>query len=262
MNLRHILILFIVILVILAACQPQTAKKTEETAAVDSAFYYVQKDIDDPFLDTVFQTPDSSIALKKEVYPPPAQKPKFKEIEGFRVQIFAGIDTLNAIATRSQAATIVPDSVYLLKDKGLLKVQVGDYPYRYQADKVRNQFRQDGFEGAWVILRTILIPFEADTSEQSKALTDSNTVDLPIAPVTESAIEQGKYKIQIIALASEEKATAIVEDLKQSMNYQAFYEKSGNLFKVFVGYFKEETTAREALGKLRENGYPDAWLVY
>jgi hypothetical protein len=249
-------------MVILNSCQPQAAKRTEETAAVDSAFYYVQKDIDDPFLDTVFQAPDSSIALKKEVYPPPAQKPKFKEIEGFRVQIFAGIDTLNAIATRSQAATIVPDSVYLLKDQGLLKVQVGDYPYRYQADKVRNQFRKEGFGGAWVILRTILIPFEADTSGSVQVLTDSNTVDQPIAPVAEPAVEQGKYKIQIIAIASEDKATAIVENLKQNMNYQAFYEKSGNLYKVFVGYFKEEATAREALGKMRESGYPDAWLVY
>ncbi len=242
----------------LASCQPKTAYKNDDAATVDSAFYYVQKDIDDPFLDTVFQAPDRTINLKKDVYPPPLQKPKFKEIEGFRVQIFAGIDTVNALSTRSQAATMVPDSVYLLDDRGLLKVQVGDYPYRYQADKIRDQFRRDGFPGAWVILRTILIPFEADTTADTVVVSDSALVTESV----EQSIEEGKFKIQIIAMGSEERAKDIVDNLKQTMNYQAFYEKSGNLYKVFVGYFKEENTARDALIKVRANGFPDAWLVY
>jgi hypothetical protein len=258
MKMGIIFTLFVSILIIITGCQPKTAVKTDDSAAVDSAFYYVQKDIDDPFLDTVFQAPDPSIGLKKDVYPPAEQKPKFKEIEGFRIQIFAGVDTVNAISTRSQAATIVSDSVYLLEDQGLLKVQVGDYPYRYQADKVRDQFRREGFPGAWVILRTILIPFEADTTGTVENNADTTLVVQPVSPT----IEQGKYKIQIIAIGSEDRAQAIISNLKQNMNYQAFYEKSGNLFKVFVGYFKEENTAREALGKLRESGYPDAWLVY
>jgi hypothetical protein len=196
--------------------------------------------------------------LRKEVYPPPEQKPKFKEIEGYRIQIFAGVDTLNASSTRSQATTIVPDSVYLFAEKGLLKVQVGDYPYRYQADKVRDQFRREGFPGAWVILRTILIPFESDTTEEIKTREDSVVVVQPATQIT----EQGKFKIQIIAVGSEEQAITIIDQVKLEMNFQAFHEKSGNLFKVFVGYFKEESTAREALEKLRASGYPDAWLVY
>lgn len=258
MKIGIILTLFISALIFITACQPKTVVKTDDSAAVDSAFYYVQKDIDDPFLDTVFQAPDPSLALKKEVYPPPEQQPKFKEIEGFRIQIFAGVDTLNAMSTRSQAATIVSDSVYLLDDQGLLKVQVGDYPYRYQADKVRDQFRREGFPGAWVILRTILIPFEADTTKVVQNIPDSTIVIQPVS----TPVEQGKYKIQIIAIGSEDRAKAIIGNLKQNMNYQAFYEKSGNLYKVFVGYFKEEDTARTALRKLRESGYPDAWLVY
>ena len=245
-------------LLFLTACQPKVAKQTDESAAVDSAFYYVQKDIDDPFLDTVFQKPDSMVNLKKDVYPPPVQKPKFKEIEGYRIQIFAGVDTINALSTRSQAATMVTDSVYLLDDQGLLKVQVGDYPYRYQADKMRDQFRREGFPGAWVILRTILIPFEADTLADTTDVSDSTLVAQPV----QAAIEEGKFKIQIIATGSEERAQDIVDNITQTMNFKAFHEKSGNLYKVFVGYFKEEATARDALVKVRANGYPDAWLVY
>ena len=258
MKIGIIFTLFVSALIFFTACQPKTAYNKDETAAVDSAFYYVQKDIDDPFLDTVFQTPDGTVNLKMDVYPPPVQKPKFKEIEGFRIQIFAGVDTINALSTRSQAATMVTDSVYLLDEKGLLKVQVGDYPYRYQADKMRDQFRRDGFPGAWVILRTILIPFEADTPADTTNVSDSTLVKQPLQP----AIEQGKFKIQIIAIGSEEKAQGIVDNLKQSMNFPAFYEKSGTLYKVFVGYFIEEATARDALLKVRTNGFPDAWLVY
>lgn len=242
----------------LTACQPKMAIKDDETATVDSAFYYVQKDIDDPFLDTLSQAPDRSISLKKDVYPPPVQKPKFKEIEGFRVQIFAGADTLNALSTRSQAATMVTDSVYLLDDQGLIKVQVGDYPYRYQADKMRDQFRREGFPGAWVILRTILIPYEAASTDDTITVADTVMAAQPV----EKSVVEGNFKIQIIATGSEERAQEIVDNLKQTMNYQAFYEKSGNLYKVFVGYFKEENTARDALDKIRTEGYPDAWLVY
>lgn len=258
MNLSLITLLLSTTILFLAACQPKTAVKNDETATVDSAFYYVQKDIDDPFLDTLSQAPDRSISLKKDVYPPPVQKPKFKEIEGFRVQIFAGADTINALSTRSQAATMVTDSVYLLEDQGLLKVQVGDYPYRYQVDKIRDQFRREGFPGAWVILRTILIPYEAASTDDT--ITVADTVIAP-QPMEKSVVE-GNFKIQIIATGSEERAKEIVENLKQTMNYQAFYEKSGNLYKVFVGYFKEENTARDALDKIRAGGFPDAWLVY
>jgi hypothetical protein len=258
MNFKFISVLLVTSLLILAACQPKTAYKNDETTAVDSAFYYVQKDIDDPFLDTVFQAPDRSINLKKDIYPPPLQRPKFKEIEGYRVQIFAGVDTVNALSTRSQASTMVPDSVYFLDDLGLLKVQVGDYPYRYQADKIRDQFRREGFPGAWVILRTILIPFKADTTTDTLSHADSTKVPQSI----QQSIEQGSFKVQLIAIGSEERAQDIVDKIKESMNLQAFYEKSGNLYKVFVGYFKEESTARDALEKVRAAGYPDAWLVY
>ena len=254
MNFKLIILLLLSSLIFLTACQPKTANKNNETTAVDSAFYYVQKDIDDPFLDTVFQAPDRSVNLTKNVYPPPQQKPKFKEIEGYRIQIFAGVDTNNALSTRSQAATMVSDSVYFLDELGLLKVQVGDYPYRYQADKIPDQFRREGFPGAWVILRTILIPFEASTTADTLRAADS----LKVQP----SIDKGNFKIQLIAIGSEGGAQDIVDNLKNSMNLQGFYEKSGNLYKVFVGYFKEESTARDTLEKVRAAGYPDAWLVY
>ena len=257
MNPKIITLLLSITLLFLAACQPKTVK-TDETTMVDSSFYYIQEDINDPFLDTVFQAPDKPIDLKKEIYPLPPQKPRFKEIEGFRVQIFAGIDSLNAISSRAQAVEITTDSIYLFSEKGLLKIQVGDYPYRYQADSQKEKFRRNGFPGAWVILRPILIPIDsASVDSISQTLVNPS----PIVGSAESATS-GKYKIQIIATSSEERASEIVANIQQTLNFNAFFEKGGNLFKVFVGYFNEEDVARKALVKVRENGFPDAWLVY
>jgi hypothetical protein len=252
-------LLFLVIsssLIIFIACQPKAIIKNDDTAMIDSSFYYVQQDINDPFLDTVFQDPDKPIQLEKTIYPPPVQAPKFKEIEGFRVQIFAGVDSLNALTARAQALEIVTDSVYLFSDKGLIKIQVGDYPYRFSADNARDKFKNNGFTGAWVIQRQILIPMEA------AAEPDSLLPAITAQPSTSDAPEKEKYKIQVLATASEERVTEIVTDIKQNLGFNTFSEKSGNLFKVFVGYFKEETEARNVLEKVRKNGYPDAWLVY
>jgi hypothetical protein len=258
MKTNIIILLYYTLLLFLMSCQPKTMTKTDETSMVDSSFYYVHEDISDPFLDTIFQAPDQAINLKKEIYPPPVQKSKFKEIEGFRIQIFAGLDSLNALSSRSQAADLVSDSVYLLADKGLLKVQVGDYPYRYQADTMRDKFRKNGFPGAWIILRTILIP--ADTSDTDETLPSMESK--PIQEPLRKATGAGTFKIQIIATGSESRAGEIINEITGQLNLSAFSEKSGNLYKVFVGYFKEEQEAREALKKIREGGYKDAWLVY
>ena len=49
-----IIIFNFIFLLFLFSCQPKTVTKTDETVMVDSSFYYVQEDISDPFLDTIF----------------------------------------------------------------------------------------------------------------------------------------------------------------------------------------------------------------
>jgi len=78
MSIKLLIIFLMSFTLFLASCQPKTAYKNNDAATVDSAFYYVQKDINDPFLDTVFQTPDQTINLKMDIYPPSAQYSKFK----------------------------------------------------------------------------------------------------------------------------------------------------------------------------------------
>jgi hypothetical protein len=246
-------------LLILFSCQPKGVVKQDESARVDSTFYYEHEDIRDPFIDTVFQKPDTQLVLKKDLYPPPQIKPKFVEAEGFRVQIFAGIDTFNADAAFSEAKSLVNDPVYLLHDKGLLKVQVGDYQYRYEADNTRDMFRKHNYAGAWVIQRTINVPIDSSAVNQPVPVAAGGSA--AAVPEKQTA-DSGKYKIQVLATASQERARTLSGDLKNQLGYKAFYEVSGDLYKVYVGYFNDEAQARTALMEIRAGGYPDAWLVY
>ncbi len=163
-----ITILLALSLLLSFSCQPKGVVKNDQEAQVDSSFYYVQEDINDPFIDTVFQDPDTTMTLKKNLYPPAEVKPTHKQVEGFRVQIFAGLDTINADVAYTQAKDLVSDTVYIFKDQGLFKVQVGDYQFRYGADNIRDTFRKNGYDGAWVIQRAINIPIAADTTTTAR----------------------------------------------------------------------------------------------
>ena len=240
---------------ILTSCQPRSIVKSDQTALPDSVLYYQQADIADPFLDTIFQEPDQAISLNQKIYPPhiPEIIPKFKEVEGFRVQVFAGADSLSVRSIRAEIAAQTDDSVHYLIEKGLHKIQVGDYLYRYLADNMKTSMRQSGYPGAWVVQRTIIVPIDTTTAD-SITIQETGT-DNP-------AEVSGKYKIQLVATGTKERAEEIILQVQGKTTYRVFYEQSGNLYKVFVGLFESEPQAREELTKLRDLGYPDAWLVY
>ena len=240
---------------ILISCQPTTVVKKESTALPDSALYYQQADIADPFLDTIFQQPDQAINVHQTVYPPYVPEPvaKFKEAQGFRVQVFAGSDSIKVISVRDEISALTEDSVHYFAEKGLYKIQVGDYLYRYLADNMKTTMRQNGYPGAWVVQRVILVPID---SIQTEKISVQDSTRIP------GVGETGKYKIQLVATGSLEKAQEIVIDLQTKTSARVFYEQSGNLYKVFVGLFEQENQAREELEKMRQLGFSDAWLVY
>ena len=244
----------------LPACQPNALVKTTGEVQVDSSLYFQQVEVADPFMDSVFNSAGQAVSLTMKMIPlppPEPEIPRFKEIEGYKVQIFAGIDSINAVPVFRQAHGVSPDSIYLFKEKGLFKIQVGNYPYRYQADSSNMSLRKNGFPGAWVVKRPVLIPITPDES----MVPDSTRM---IIQPGRSMKEQtgGTFKIQLIATSTVERAQMLVNDLHENRKYPAFFEKVGSLYKVYVGPFLTADEARQALESVRQSGYPDAWLVY
>jgi hypothetical protein len=257
----RVLLFSCVIGYLVTACQPGALTKKSAEVPVDSTLYFQPVEVEDTFMDTVFSLVGRSASLKLQVIPPPAaepEPPRFRETEGFRVQIFAGLDSINAVPIVRQTQEISRDSIYLFKEKGLFKIQVGDYQYRYMADSANMSLRKNGFPGAWVVKRTIRLPLEAGQPTGPVNLQPSDSLSAEsVTPPT-----AGRFKIQVMATSTVERAQSLVNDLSKQYKVTAYYEKAGSLYKVYVGPFTDEVAGRQMLEQIRKTGYPDAWLVY
>jgi hypothetical protein len=246
----------LIVLYLLSACQSRLVKRRDKQAEVDSSLYFEPvKKIEDPFFNTVAEHETQSITLTKTVIPPEdvAEKEKWKEIEGFRVQIFAALDSIHALNTLYNCKPLVKDTLYLIYEKGLYKVQVGDYPFRPQADSANTFLKNNGYPGAWVVRRNIFIPV---VNSSDIAVKHDEKIEEKKLTAT------GKYRIQLIVTSLEEKARLIAAEMRHSKNYNTTYIKVGEVFKVFIGPFQDETEARAVLQEVKKSGYPDAWLIY
>jgi len=224
----------------------QNEAEKQQTAQVDSFLYYQPVVLNDPFLDSLTVQHDKQQTLKIRVVPPPPPPPsQFKQVEGYRVQTFAGIDSINALVMVNDLQARQQDSVYFFKEEALFKIQLGDYLYRNDADMKVLDLRKLGVQGAWVVQRMINVPLTSDST--ADRLTEET--DYP-------------YTIQILVTADENKAKMIVSDLKTRFKIESNYIPAENLYKVFLGKFTSREEAQTMLENVRQNGYQDAWLVY
>jgi len=258
MTIRLIILLLLSSLVFYN-CNPKSILSGPTPKAdVDSVLFYQQNDLSDAFLDEIRNNPGNEAQLKTQLLPPPPPpEPNFREIEGFRVQVFAGSDSVGAASKKFQVATEVADSTYLLNERGLFKVQVGDYPYRQEADNMKLEMNNKGHSGAWVVKRKIYIPLDSTQifSNQEQPVGTESRID------STSEVE-GQFKIQVLVTSDLLRAQELVSKLKNQFSKEAFYEQAGQVYKIFIGRFQTRADAEEVLDQVRQKGYPDAWLVY
>ncbi len=245
-------------LFLLQNCQPNgLLRKSSAEAKADSVLFYKQADVHDPFLDSLQTHPGDSATLKTVLLPPPPPAaPPYKEVDGFRVQIFAGMDSLRALSQRTAARALTADSVYLTKDRGLFKIQVGDYLYRMSADSANRYFHVKGYKGAWVVKRKIRIPTHNKADTANTAGSQLNSM------IANPRTTTGKITIQVLATGDEARALQVVSQLQKTFSAPSYYKRSGGLYKIFVGKYKTREEAEAALKRVRQKGFPDAWLVY
>lgn len=229
------------------ACSSQVAFTTKKTDEVDSVLFYQQQNVSDAFIDSILVLPDSLVQLDTTLVPPPAQD-TLQTVDGFRVQVFAGLDQLRARSLAAELKNLLQDSIYTVRENGLFKVQAGDFLHRPKADSVQRKLTISSYAGTWVVARQVFV--YPDASDSTTAARDSEP-----APY--------KYKIQIMATGDEIRAMQMLTTLRTKLpDYPAYYLQSGQMYKVYVGKFVEKDAADSALKQVRQAGYPDAWLVY
>lgn len=232
---------------IFTACQPGGLVKKQEAAVspADSSFYFSSEPVADPFLDSL-SIHDHTITLSKKLIPPPPPVPppaKFKEVTGFRVQVMASTDSTKLISVKDKIGQYSKgDSLHIFPEGGLYKLQIGDYLYRYQADNLKRTIRKNGYPGAWVVQRPVLVRLQPDSTAGSAV--------------------KAKYRIQVAATSSNASAEQIRSELVGKISEPVIIETTDALFKIFAGNLDDEQAARQLLNKIRNLGYKDAWLVY
>jgi len=250
---RLSLSLLLMIILLVASCNVQTIRKArlenaadkQQTAQVDSFLYYQPVVLNDPFLDSLNVKNDDEQSIKVRIVPPPAPpEPTTKQVDGFRVQTFAGLDSLNALILADELKSGQKDPVYFFKEKELYKIQVGDFLYRNDADTKVYDLRKMDISGAWVVQRPINVPIDTVAT----TLNDQTNKVYP-------------YKLQILVTSDLQKAEDLVTRLKSQFSMESFYELNNKLYKIYLGKFATREDAQKVLTNVRENGYKDAWMI-
>jgi len=249
------LYLFLVMIFIIIACNPQSIRRSrlqdnQAEAQPDSFLYYQPMAINDSFLDSLTSVNDKEEVLKvRLIPPPPPPAPKTKQVTGYRIQTFAGLDSINAITSIEKLKTVVQDSIYFLREKGLFKIQFGDYVLRNDADLKVLDIRKSGISGAWVVSGMVNIPIDS-LSSKAKSLD------------TAQQISEALYKIQVLVTSDLSKAETLTGTLKEQFYKESYFIESGSMYKIFLGKFNNRSDAEKVLEQVKKSGYPDAWLVY
>lgn len=173
----------------------------------------------------------------------------YTEEEGYRIQVFAGVREENARSAAASLEALALDSVYVIEQNDLFKVQLGNFQERLEAEKMLDQLRYKGIGNAWIVQTTIHVPKKLPPAFVSEDGSDS-FIPSPII-----------YTIQLFVTSDLTKAQNILESVKNKLDQDGWVIRAGGFWKVVVGSFDDETTAREALSVIRSSGYPDAWIT-
>jgi cell division septation protein DedD len=109
-------------------------------------------------------------------------------------------------------------------------------------------------------------PRRAEAPSQPSPLADAEGGGIPptVPSSKAAAVEGGNYQVQVNAMADKARAEQLVRDL-QSLGYRAFISSAKvadkTLFRVRVGSLPSVAAAKEAVGRLREQGYPNAFVA-
>ena len=158
-----------------------------------------------------------------------------KAVNGYRVQVFAGMNKENAENVRLQIQGNISYKVYIIVADNLYKVQVGDFQARLNAEALLASL-QDSFPGCF-IQKTLVLA----NDEVKQVL--------------------GKYYVQLGAFASKEGAKSFQATVKEFNYSNSIIFEENEFYKVLIGAYKSREQAEEIKQKLIMIGFDGAWIV-
>ncbi|MBD3421206.1 MAG: hypothetical protein GF398_13905 [Chitinivibrionales bacterium] len=98
-------------------------------------------------------------------------------------------------------------------------------------------------------------------------LTESDFVEIVSEELAKVGPDEKKknlidgFRIQCFATSQVERARAEKKNLEMRTRHSVYISYNAPYYKLFVGDFKHKANAQKELNALREEGYPDAWIV-
>ncbi len=80
------------------------------------------------------------------------------------------------------------------------------------------------------------------------------------APSGKKIVHEG-YRIQVLALTSMEAARAKKSVIESELQWDVYIDYDKPYYKMYVGNYTNRKDAEKALNKIKQFGYPDAWIV-
>jgi len=174
----------------------------------------------------------------------------FVERPGLRVQVFAGTNQENAQQIAKQIRLLNLDSVYVVRENRLFKVQVGNFLERRQAETMLDRLRFAGIFNAWIVETTIHVP---KSRISTPASIQTRTAPSPSRKVI--------YSIQLFVSGNFDRAQHFQQKVSEVLLDTVWIKQQGNLWKVMAGKYEQEDKARAKLQEIRKAGFTDAWLT-
>ncbi|GAB4363243.1 MAG: hypothetical protein Kow0042_00890 [Calditrichia bacterium] len=174
----------------------------------------------------------------------------YDEAEGLRVQVLAATVAENAQQMARRVEELGLDSVYVLEEQGIYKVQVGNFTDRREAEVMLDRLRFAGIQGGWITHTTIHIP--------KKWLGPPTGSLAPSAAPAEAPVS---FAIQLFLTNDPEKAKSLKAQFQQQITSVVWIQAQGNYWKVLAGRFTSREAAIENLQKIKSLGFADAWIT-
>ncbi len=190
------------------------------------------------------------VLFDKGDYQKRIEQRSFLEQPGMRIQTFAGSSLENARVLATNLQDLQLDSVYVVSENGLFKVQLGNFTERLEAEKMLDRLRFSGISNAWIIQTNIHV------SKKSVTLTEETA-----SASQPETVFPDFYAIQILVSSHRGKASRFADQFSDDFQVPARVIQSGENWKVVVGRFREEAEARDFLEQIRSAGYSDAWVT-
>ena len=175
------------------------------------------------------------------------ERRSFLETKGYRVQTFAGSDRENAEKLAIHLINLNLDSVYVVEEQGLFKVQIGNFTEKLEAEKMLDLLRFQDISNTWIVETLIHVP--------------KQPIATPVAITFETESSSPNFAIQLFVTKDKRKAEEFSEKFSEELGDSSRVFQTAEFWKVLSGRYIQESKARDRLEEIRNSGYPDAWIT-